>query len=132
MGGPEERWATPDPLEIVLEVPKYQPPSARPYGTRVQAWIDATARGTDRGQLDLADRRVTGRPLDGSEVYREWNYEVGVLPDFNLYAEERTIDVGKRPIGFGISAPVDDFLPFSSFPVSTAPSGPSRFVTMAT
>jgi outer membrane protein assembly factor BamB len=115
-GPPDSRWVTPDPLELVTEVPKYQPPGSAPYSTRVRAWVDANASGTVAGQLDLADERVTGRPLDGSEVYREWFYAVEVLPDFNMYAEERTVDIGKRPVGFGISAPADEFIPFPGFP----------------
>lgn len=118
-GTADQRYTNPDPLEMITEVPRYQPANrpGAPYNTRVRAWIDASGSGLNRGSLDLADQRVTGRPINGSEVYREWFYAVDVLPDFNMYAEERTIDLGKRPVGFGVWAS-NDFLPFASFPSS--------------
>jgi hypothetical protein len=94
----------PDPVSLVVEVPRYQPP--HDYGpARVNVWIDSTESNTSRGVLDLADTRTTGRPLTASEVYRYFYIETRVPTDANMYAEQAIIDVGKRPMGFGIAPP---------------------------
>lgn len=100
----------PDPVSLVVEVPRYQPP--HDYGpARVNVWIDSTESNTSRGVLDLADTRTTGRPLTASEVYRYFYIETRVPTDANMYAEQAIIDVGKRPMGFGI-APPGVFMPY--------------------
>ncbi|MCC6484100.1 MAG: PQQ-binding-like beta-propeller repeat protein [Armatimonadetes bacterium] len=115
----ETRTATPDPLLLTVDVPRYQPANrpGSPYGDRVNVWIDATEGGTRNGVLDLADQRLHGRPLNGSEAYRDFNYIMDVAPDFNMYAEQTVVDLGKRPIGFGIGPvnlnPLEGMLPFS-------------------
>lgn len=117
----------PDPIRVVVEVPRYQPPHT--YGpARVDVWIDSTDANTRRGELDLADTRTTGRPLTASEVYRRFYVGAEVEIDPTMYAEQSIIDVGKRPQGFGI-APPGVFMPYPAplaglFPPEV-PGGPA-------
>lgn len=124
----ESRMTTPDPLDVVVEVPRYQPSAGggSAYGTRVRVWIDSTDSGTHQGELDIADERVVGRPLRGSEVYREFNYAMQVVPDATMYAEETTVDLGKRAVGSGIPPQGG---PDMLAPVNTPPAAKSLFRT---
>lgn len=112
------QWrVTPDPLDIVVEVPRFQPPTrgdGNRYGTRMRVWIDANDRNTRAGVLDRADTNVTGRPLRGSEAYRSWNFALDVAPDYQMVAEDRTIDAGKLPPGFGLWNTTPN--PFTPYP----------------
>ena len=121
------------PLNMPIEIPRYQPPintgatgfvpqsdsngnSTLPQGYlgRVAAFIDANGDG--RLSNDL------------SEVYRAFNLSVGVLPQMSIQTGSPSVNLGNLPAGIGY-APVDPYAQKVAYGLTGSPFSPWSTLT---
>ncbi|MDO8588149.1 MAG: hypothetical protein Q7T82_14070 [Armatimonadota bacterium] len=105
---PPSRECIPDPVQIYVNVPRFQPANYKPmegYSSKMEAYLDVTNNGGfDDGNF------IMGQPTAYVEPYRPFRVRVQVAPDYRIRVEESIVDLGKAPHGLG------DSMGWSPFP----------------
>jgi hypothetical protein len=114
-GGPPDHVVVPDPLQVYVDVPRFQPANTMGgYSATMQAYLDTINNGTfDDGNV------ILGQPTAYVEPYRPFRVRVGVAADYRVRVEESVIDLGKAPHGLGHHMDLWD--PFEVAPNPAAP-----------
>lgn len=134
---PADRIVYADPVQVKVDVPRYQPANLQLYEDQGRGGIPPDVANKNnitypmgyvsRRQRVYVDSNHNGRYDDG-EAYRYLFTYVGVPVDMNTTIETSTIDLGKLPQSLGVQtdlfAPLDTFMPYT-LPLSG--SYPARF-----
>jgi hypothetical protein len=89
-----------DPINVEVEVPRYQPRSLAGYRSRTFIFADSNGNGRFDG---LESALTPGANLVRMEAYREVTAQISVAQRPSFLIEEETIDFGSLPGGFGFN-----------------------------
>ncbi len=92
---------TGNPVQVVAEIPRYQPANLTGYNSITRVYVDSNNNGRFDGLESVLQPGVTQNLR--IEAYREISSTATVQADERLFVEEQVVDFGALPGGFGFN-----------------------------